>query len=289
MTIRGCTSLETKDSIHLISGYQCLSGDGSLSHAQLEFWDKWTTSQNSASSPWNWKSGHQFWGRKRECYGLFWDWVRKVQVCSRKEGEIPQGSNWLENIQELATIPYWPKVLTKVLPNVRGATMPCNPDCWLGSQRSTNFCTSLWNTSSLSWRKLVASHPISHWLSFQDGIRWLRNLEPSEGKVRDWHWDALHGTWERQIDLWILLLRDLVWGKPQQEVIPGHMTMCNISLGFTMCVDQADYVNCLYHNWDCSKNLLPACRYQWDMAGGVWCLSVVFSLLILSSSPRSVE
>lgn len=37
MTIRGCTYLETKDSIHLISGYQCLSGDGSLSHAQLEF------------------------------------------------------------------------------------------------------------------------------------------------------------------------------------------------------------------------------------------------------------
>lgn len=51
-------SLRTKDSIHLISGYQCLAGDGPLSHAQLEFWDEWTTSQSSVSSPWSWKSGH---------------------------------------------------------------------------------------------------------------------------------------------------------------------------------------------------------------------------------------
>lgn len=35
--------------------------------------------------------------------------------------------------------------------------------------------------------------------------------------------------------------------------------------------------------------MLQACRYQWDMARRVWFFSVVFSLLILTSSPRSAE
>lgn len=74
---------------------------------------------------------------------------------------------------------------------------------------------------------------------------------------------------------------DFAWGKPQQEVIPGHMTMCNTSLGFTMCVDQADDVDCLDHNWDCSKKLAPGLLvpvgYGWEC--------VVFKCCFLSSHP----
>lgn len=36
------------------------------------------------------------------------------------------------------------------------------------------------------------------------------------------------------------------------------------------------------HNWDQSKDLLQACGYQWDMAGGVW----FFKWHLLSSRPQ---
>lgn len=54
VSTRRCIPLETKDSVHLISGYPCLADGGPLSHAHLEFGEELMTSQRSL---WSWKPG----------------------------------------------------------------------------------------------------------------------------------------------------------------------------------------------------------------------------------------
>lgn len=74
-------------------------------------------------------------------------------------------------------------------------------------------------------------------------------------------------------------MEGLACRKPQEEVTPGRMTICNIPLGLWTMIA---WIGCMCHNWDQSKNLLQACGYQWGMAGGVW----LFEWHLLSSHPQ---
>lgn len=72
---------------------------------------------------------------------------------------------------------------------------------------------------------------------------------------------------------------------------PGHLTICNIPLGFTVRVDQADCMDWLsVSELGLEEEFAPG--LQVPVGYGSACVvffSVVFSLLILTSSPRSAE